>query len=112
MQRYFAPGDTNVFTGPNKCVLPWRKYVYSATGRSNCSKRSLLIGDLPGAKKVKYENLLSPGCFPFHREEPGGRALLTLTVALGLGLLLQGCGTSPRGPAVPTAFETQATVVG
>ena len=61
---------------------------------------------------MKYENLLSPGCFPFHREEPGGRALLTLTVALGLGLLLQGCGTSPRGPAVPTAFETKATVVG
>src|SRR4029077_11058539 len=26
--------------------------------------------------------------------------------------LLQGCGTSPRGPAVPTAFETKATVVG
>ena len=61
---------------------------------------------------MKYENLLSPGCFPFHREEPGGRALLTLTVALGLGLLLQGCGTSPRGPAVPTAFETKATVIG
>jgi len=33
-------------------------------------------------------------------------------MALGLGLLLQGCATTPRGQAVPTALETKATVVG
>jgi len=61
---------------------------------------------------VKYKNLVSPERIPFHREEPGSRALLTLTVALGLGLLLQGCATPPRGQAVPTTLETKATVVG
>jgi len=49
---------------------------------------------------------------PSHREEPGSRPLLTLIVALGFGLLLQGCVTSPRGQAVPTALEMKATVVG
>jgi predicted acylesterase/phospholipase RssA len=38
--------------------------------------------------------------------------LLALTVALGLGLILQGCATPPRGQAVPTALETKATVAG
>ena len=52
-----------------------------------------------------FKNLVSPERIPFHREEPGSRALLTLTVALGLGLLLQGCVTPPRGQAVPTALE-------
>jgi predicted acylesterase/phospholipase RssA len=61
---------------------------------------------------VKYKNLVSPECIPFHREEPGIRALFTLTVAVGLGLLLQGCATPRRGQAVPTALETKATVVG
>src|SRR5215831_12836318 len=59
-----------------------------------------------------FKNLVSPERIPFHREEPGNRALLTLTVALGLGLLLQGCATPPRGQAVPTALETKASVVG
>jgi Patatin-like phospholipase len=61
---------------------------------------------------VKYKNLVSPGRVPCHTEEPGSRALLTLTVALGFGLLLQGCATPPRGQAVPTAIETKAIVVG
>jgi len=61
---------------------------------------------------VKYKSLVSPGRIPCHREEPGSRALLTLTAALGLGLLLQGCSTPPRGQAVPTAIETKAMVVG
>jgi hypothetical protein len=39
-------------------------------------------------------------------------ALFTLTVAVGLGLLLQGCATPRRDQAVPTAIETKATVVG
>ena len=47
----------------------------------------------------------------FRRNGPGNRALFTLTVALGLGLL-QGCATPPRGQAVPTALETKARVVG
>ena len=59
-----------------------------------------------------FKNLVSPKRVPFHSEEPGNRALLTLTVVLGLGLLLQGCVTSPRGQAVPTALETKASVVG
>src|SRR5260370_23223455 len=97
--------EINVYSrAGNMCTRPQEGQT---APREACSS-----AHLPGAKKVKYENLLSPGCFPFHREEPGGRALLTLTVALGLGLLLQGCGTSPRGPAVPTAFETKATVIG
>src|SRR5215469_2968842 len=62
--------------------------------------------------RSSFKNLVSPERIPFHREEPGSRALLTLIVALGLGLLLQGCATPPRGQAVPTALETKATVVG
>jgi predicted acylesterase/phospholipase RssA len=61
---------------------------------------------------VKYKNLVSPERIPCHKEEPGSRALFTLTVAVGLGLLLQGCATPRRGQAVPTALETKATVVG
>jgi predicted acylesterase/phospholipase RssA len=61
---------------------------------------------------VKYKNLASPERIPFRGEEPGIRALFTLTVAVGLGLLLQGCATPRRGQAVPTALETKATVVG
>jgi predicted acylesterase/phospholipase RssA len=61
---------------------------------------------------VKYKNLVRPERISFHREEPGSRGLLTFTVALGLGLILQGCATPPRGQAVPTALETRATVAG
>ena len=61
---------------------------------------------------MKYKNLVSPERIPFRGEEPGIRALFTLTVAVGLGLLLQGCATPRRGQAVPTALETKATVVG
>ena len=61
---------------------------------------------------MKYNNLVSLGRVPSHTEEPGSRTLLALTVALGLGLLLQGCATLPRGQAVPTAIETKATVIG
>lgn len=61
---------------------------------------------------MKYKKLVRSERISFHREEPGSRALLTLTVALGLGLILQGCATPPRGQAVPTALETKATVAG
>jgi hypothetical protein len=49
---------------------------------------------------------------PFQREEPGARALCMFTLAVALGLLLQGCITPPRGEAVPIGLETKAKVVG
>jgi hypothetical protein len=61
---------------------------------------------------MKSPLIVRPGRISFHREEPGSRGLLTLTVALGVGLILQGCATPPRGPPVPTALETKATVAG
>ena len=61
---------------------------------------------------MKNKDWITPKRIPTRREEPGRRILSTLTLALGLGLLLQGCAASPRGPAVPIALETKATVVG
>jgi hypothetical protein len=61
---------------------------------------------------VISRNLVSLERNPFRREEPGARALCTFTLAVVLGLLLQGCATLPRGEAVPTGLETKAMVVG
>ena len=57
-------------------------------------------------------NLISLERNPFQRDEPGARTLCTFTLAVALGLLLQGCATPPRGEAVPTGLETKAMVVG
>src|SRR5271166_5245343 len=67
--------------------------VYSRTGNmctrpqegQAAPREACLSAHRPKSEKVKYENLPSPGCFPFHRAELGGRALLGLTVAIGLG---------------------------
>src|SRR5208283_5582632 len=49
----------------NKCVLPCRKYVYSATGRSNCSKRSLLIGASTRSEKSEIREFAQARVAPF-----------------------------------------------
>ena len=61
---------------------------------------------------MEYKNTINLGRFFFQREKPASRTLFILTAMLGLGLLLQGCATPPRGQAVPTALETKATVIG
>ena len=49
---------------------------------------------------------------PLMAPRKGLRALYVFTLAVALGLLLQGCATPPRGEAVPTGLETKAMVVG
>jgi predicted patatin/cPLA2 family phospholipase len=64
------------------------------------------------SRKAISRNLVSLERKPLQREEPGARARCTFTLAVALGLLLQGCATPPRGEAVPTGLETKAMVVG